>query len=809
MTSRQKTGAATLHAVANSATSVAVSEQSVPEKPRLVFFQYRYDERLPAFLLLHTLDHVKCLSQFFDVTVIREDCDYDAVCDRYEPAVTLFEAGVNHVTCRRPNIANTGSHARIPKLGLHNADAFCNARAGFLSDMDRWGIETFFAICTTAAEHTPEIADNLFVWPNFVDPELYRDYGAWKSIPVLLIGNTIAAYPWRRTIGKLLLDRFASLVCPHPGYSVDASPVDVLYGERYARTLNASSIVPTCGTVAREVVRKHFEIPACRACLVTERSQGLQSAGFTDMVNCVFADEHDVVDKVLTLFRTPEALDDITRAGYQLVHARHTLRQRSQILQWVLLRRRLQPHERIVQVNPFDPLAIVPASAGASSHIRGDGLHLALLRDGDLHFRRGRYGDAARLYARCINYISWMPEPRLRLALCKLCEGDARGAQSLIESLLAFGLGEYGAFDPDPVEWAYFIVTALCLGRIDEARERAHEFPWMRHPELDRARWLATVASGGRDPMRTDGTLGKHRPTIHQLPDRAFDEWVHRVRTMLCACGRRDVADTTNAVLAANAVASTATRHSPDAEHRDAPDPERLGVLQQCRRWSRDSRRTFRRRVTYRALIYRARRLAATMVRRCGVARHGRIRDVFRSPPDPLFRTIVALIREEPLASALIVGAASRTPSTHAFLSEASRSAGGPTLFCISRAESGPAADLTGCATPRWYVLPAGATATIVDSITRTVRAIRDERQCASFDAVVIDTTGLDHALSIDVLGDELHSTNYVILDGINGGNHENFQRMIADPEYRLVACDPAARHGYGVFRRQDRHTAA
>ena len=107
MTSRQKTGAATLHAVANSATSVAVSEQSVPEKPRLVFFQYRYDERLPAFLLLHTLDHVKCLSQFFDVTVIREDCDYDAVCDRYEPAVTLFEAGVNHVTCRRPNIANT------------------------------------------------------------------------------------------------------------------------------------------------------------------------------------------------------------------------------------------------------------------------------------------------------------------------------------------------------------------------------------------------------------------------------------------------------------------------------------------------------------------------------------------------------------------------------------------------------------------------------------------------------------------------------------------------------------------------------
>jgi hypothetical protein len=42
-----------------------------------------------------------------------------------------------------------------------------------------------------------------------------------------------------------------------------------------------------------------------------------------------------------------------------------------------------------------------------------------------------------------------------------------------------------------------------------------------------------------------------------------------------------------------------------------------------------------------------------------------------------------------------------------------------------------------------------------------------------------------------------------VILDGINDGNHENFQRLIADPGYRIVACDPGIGDGYSVFRRR------
>src|SRR6266700_2895938 len=226
-------------------------------KPKLVFFQYRYDETLPEFLLIHKRDHVKCLAEFFDVTVIHEDCDYQRICDEYKPDLALFESGLDNPACEKPKITNTRTCLHIPKLGLLNADAFSNARAGFLSDMDHWGIETFFTISTTAAEHTPEIAHNLFVWPNFVDSEIYRDYGEWKSIPVLLTGNTQTFYPWRHKIFKLVAERFPSLLSPHPGYEPGRAMVQFMCGENYARTINASSIVPACGTVAKEVVRKH------------------------------------------------------------------------------------------------------------------------------------------------------------------------------------------------------------------------------------------------------------------------------------------------------------------------------------------------------------------------------------------------------------------------------------------------------------------------------------------------------------------------------------------------------------------------
>src|SRR5262249_13744146 len=142
------------------------------------------------------------------------------------------------------------------------------------------------------------------------------------------------------------------------------SAISFFEGERYARLINSAWIAPTCGTICNELVRKHFEIPACGTCLLTQKTEGLEAAGFADFVNCVFADENDVLDKLQWLFERPEELERITKAGKELVESRHTIRQRNQVFQWYALHRKLKPGQRIVQPGPFLPLTIADENSG-------------------------------------------------------------------------------------------------------------------------------------------------------------------------------------------------------------------------------------------------------------------------------------------------------------------------------------------------------------------------------------------------------------------------------------------------------------
>jgi hypothetical protein len=510
-------------------------------KPRLVFFQFKYGDRVPSFLLAHTKEHVKCLSQFFDVTVISHDCDYERVCEAVDADIAVFETGVNLSKCERLKISNVRGVDTIPKVALLNADAWSETRAGILSDMDQWGIDTFFSIAVTAAEHTPAIAERLFVWPNFVDPNIFRNYGDPKIIPILITGSQDPQYPWRHKVYSTLIKQFPSLVCPHGGYASRAATRQMLQGEPYARAISASFFAPACGTVAKEVVRKHFEIPACGTCLITEDSPGLRAAGFGDMKNCVFADERDVADKVAHLLEHRDELGAICDAGQELIKARHTAAQRDQIYQWFVLHRQLKPGERIVQTGPFDrPVVVGPSSAERNRHVISNGLHLRLLRDGDAAFAAGDYAAAEQAFAGCSHYMSMLPEAKLKLALCSLHRGDARSGVRWISGPIRYTLSDYRAENPDPIEWAYLIIALLCGGRLREAQRRANQFPELHHSELERARMAVHVLLTGasfEEPL----TAGSHT-SIHTVADRSADEWVRDVCSMLEACNRPELA---------------------------------------------------------------------------------------------------------------------------------------------------------------------------------------------------------------------------------------------------------------------------
>jgi hypothetical protein len=525
--------------IASSADSPASSS-----RPKLLFFQRRYDKTTPVFLQTHFQDHVRCLALFFDVTVVNRDCDFLEVCDLYRPDLALFETGSNLETSHALRIKNIHANAGVARLGLFNFDGWCETRAGVLSEMDHWGIEDFVSIAVTAAEHTPVIAQRLICWPNFINAEVHRDYGEGKSIPVLLTGAQAPLYPWRARVFKRVSARFPATLIKHPGYYQSRGET-MVQGEAYARMISASIFVPTCGTVANEVVRKHFEIPACGACLITERSPGLLAAGFVDMDNCVFADDGDVLDKLEHLLANPEELQRITAAGHALVHSRHTMAHRDQILQWWKLHRQLKQGETITQLNPFEsPVIAVATEAGVSKAlIDSGGLHLALLAEGQALLETPHVDAARSKFSAVLGYMTNLPEAKFCLALCELHRGQARAAHALLRDTVEYTLVGYRAVDPDPVEWAYYVISLMCLGRGSEAARHARKFMHLQHPELERARWAAHAAADRSVPDRPHGLQIHHRRSLHRLPERSIQSWLQELDAMLRACGQADAAE--------------------------------------------------------------------------------------------------------------------------------------------------------------------------------------------------------------------------------------------------------------------------
>jgi len=780
-------------------------------KPKLVFYQYKYDDELPAFLLAHKREHVKCLSQFFDVVVVDHDSDHDQICDVHQPDLTLFEGGVPFPSCRRPKVSNAHAHASIPKLGLLNSDAFCCGRAGFLSDMDHLGITTYFAIATAAAENTPAISDSLFIWPNSVDPDLYRDYGLWKSIPVLFAGNSTALYPWRQRMTRLLSKNYPSLICNHPGYAPQKKQQQIRVGEDYARMLNASLFVPSCGTMAKEVVRKHFEIPACRSCLIAEPSSALEAAGFIDMVNCVFADEHDVLDKLSFLFNNQEALDAIVQAGFQLVHRSHTIKQRNQILQWYELNEAAQPHQRIVQPGPFEPLRLVDASSrsNASSFVPG-GLHLRLLQQGDQLLGQHNYEAAERLYLKCAQYIPWMPEPKLRLALCDLHKGNARRALSWISEPIQFTLSEYRAADPDPVEWAYFIIATICSGDVAEAVRCASQFPWLRHEELNRARRAVTILSGRNIVLPADdGQPRELRRSIHQLPQRNDQAWLMSLCDMLTACHRNELAERLRNYLSRgvdalgdlnNCSVSIRQQNNNELSNNDWMLPP-----QGKTRYFKWRLRTYKMRAGLKQLVKRG---------VYGVeAKYGYFmpHHLSSSRNDEFYGLIHDLARGEKIGAALVLGADWRWRGTQALIAGFREREEQSRVVCmnIGGRSRGP---IAGAPRPKeypveWYVQLSLDSGDMGDQFQKAIRRIKEGNNITRFDLLLFNgSVGVQEDSFYEALYEVSRKATYVLLDDVSNVRiHEIYRRLKSEGRHRVTDENPALRNGYAVFEEWNR----
>ncbi len=466
------------------------------EKPRLLFFRI-LDTNLPEFIRGHFRDHLECLQLSFDVTLVSENADYDEAVDRVRPQLALFESGVYARPGRR--IRNTHRHPEIPKVGFLDADAYCATRSVFLSDMDEWGVETFFGLAVSASGYTPELRDRLYAWPNFADRHRFRTHTGGKTQKILLSGSRASNYPWRVSIDRILRQNYPVRAIPHAGWFDRNATASMPTGDAYARDLSSAQIIPACGTIAEDVTRKHFEIPASGALLLTERTAGVEAAGFVDMENCVFADAGDVVERVDYLFAHPSEIDRIAKAGQTLAHTRHSIEHRDQLRQWFDLSLARRPGEVIVQPEPFGRLRLAPVDAhrGAVGFVSPEGQDRRRIRAGRALLEEGRPAAAAEMFAQVLNF-HFEPEAGLGMARSLLRRGQAREAGNILDHSIALVLRGHGASCPDPVEWATFIRSRLCEGASSDAARLARAYPGLRHPELDRIRSVVGELAGVR-----------------------------------------------------------------------------------------------------------------------------------------------------------------------------------------------------------------------------------------------------------------------------------------------------------------------
>jgi hypothetical protein len=762
-------------------------------RPRLLFLRFTRSD-LPAYIRLHLQEQVACLSQFFDVTVIEGPCDYDQLCDMYQPEIAVFESGtlVGH-----SDVKNATAHSRIPKLGFIHCDAYCPTRGTAISDMARWEITTCFAISVAMGSYTPALADNLFVWPNFANAAIFHDYGLPKIIPVLFTGSQAIHYPWRNRINTIIAQHYPTLQSPHFGWFSEGAATRLLYGEQYARLINAAKVAPTCGTIAKEIVRKHFEIPACSTCLITERTPAVEAAGFVHLDNCIFADDVDVVDTLDWLFRNPEELDRITRAGRDLVQSRHMMRHRDQIWQWYSLHQQLKPGQRIVQLGPFLPLTIAQQSSGIRNvHVTSGGVDRALIVQGDEKLWSGHYDEAEILYRRCLNYISNLPEPRLRLALCSLHKGNPGAALEFLEPQISRVLRSHEAAEPDPIEWAYFIVALLGQGRLREAVARASQFGALRHEELDRVRAVIAALNDPPHEVQADGRHTNCRASVHQLPKRTIGTWLEDLRAILTAC--RQMQTVERLARSAIRIAASETTELPEqssAVVASGPGTVRGEHNSQITGTGMPQRdfgpvRMFDRRTQVKAWLKgHVRRIALPPLQKIE-ARVGHFLpykwSAMSAGEDPF--TIQGLLRSEPIRSGLLIGAAAGAWLTEAFLAGMEENPNLPCSLCMN---------FSSPAFTRLRKRLAGRAR--VECRYISGESDRPEKKTEHFDVAVIDCSELGQDLGTGSAFD----ADLVILDDINLGlGHTLCRELLTDTTYSLIAYEPARAGGYAIFRR-------
>jgi hypothetical protein len=395
-----------------------------------------------------------------------------------------------------------------------------------------------------------------------------------------------------------------------------------------------------------------------------------------------------------------------------------------------------------------------------------------------------------------------MPELKFRIALTRLHRGDPKAALNRIGELLQFILVEYKATDPDPVEWAYYILALLCLQRVDEAWACATHYTELRHEELDRMRLVADVLKHGRVTVAVAEGDGQARRSIHQMPARSREAWLAGISQILLKCGQARMADMLSRGVAA-----------------DLADPGRSReqllsyTHPQTGRKRPKSLRSFRRRVRLSKMAGTAKRRVRFILRRLEWA-YGNFLPYHLSAMrnDEFFREVRERVGDEHVRTVLIIGAGSGSGPTESALAGAGESQSPPLLFCLNtstRRFRHLRERMTGNVRVNCQEIHGRDSLELSEALDRRLALIAQEHRIDTFDLVLIDAAGLGGEMVVGpALREYAHTARFALLHDIGAFNNlEVYEELSKDSRISEADCNPDLRKGYAVFKRETEET--
>lgn len=213
----------------------------------------------------------------------------------------------------------------------------------YINDAHSRGIDIFFSRYRDSLFHFHAYLRNrIIAWlPHAIDADVFCDHGLQRTIPALMTGSlNETIYPVRQKIYDALkdCDWFTCVPRPRERSKENRWPM----GKDYARLLSQARMSFVGGSIYRYPVAKYFEIPACGTALFGDWMPELKDLGFVPFVNFIPLQDSPVEDQVRRWLANP-ALPRLAKAGFEMVHQRHTAPVRAE--QFVNTLKRILGHE--------------------------------------------------------------------------------------------------------------------------------------------------------------------------------------------------------------------------------------------------------------------------------------------------------------------------------------------------------------------------------------------------------------------------------------------------------------------------------